>query len=200
MLEYIYSNNPEIWESVCVYCMSAVQPQHPDEVSLIGSLWDSSAAFHSECAQCQHSALTKPKPKTKDGTYSSLSPSLAHCFSILTHKHSTHKHTHTTISHQNASVSIHWSVLECWDESGSRNYCSLPKCLHPRLPSRIIGCIFPCYFHDFALQLLSNFSFDANMEMDNTETGLCESVTTVNSSYTCKVTNWGLWHQIKTDR
>lgn len=25
--------------------MSTVQPQHPDEVSLIGSLWDSSAAF-----------------------------------------------------------------------------------------------------------------------------------------------------------
>ncbi len=120
-------------------CMSAVQPQHPDEVSLIGSLWDSSAAFHSEPAHCQQSALTEPESKTKDGTCFSLS------FSFHTHTQaystfSTHKHT--TISHQNACVSFQWSVLECWDESGSHNYSGLPKCLHPRLPSKVIGCVF----------------------------------------------------------
>lgn len=116
--------------------MSVVQPQHPDEVSLIGSLWDSS--------HCQQSALTEPESKTKDGTSYFLSSCLVP--STLTQTH-TQKltftiHKPTTISHQNASVSFQWSVLECWDESGSHNLCNLAKCLHPRLPPRIIVCFF----------------------------------------------------------
>lgn len=93
---------------VCVrlYCMSAVQPQHPDEVSLIGSLWDSSAAFYSEPAYCQQSALTEPESKTKDGTYHSP-PSLSPLsLPTLTHTLTFSIHQHTTISHQNASVSL----------------------------------------------------------------------------------------------
>ncbi len=94
---------------MCVrVCVSAVQSQHPDEVSLIGSLWDSSAAFHSDPAQCQQSALTEPESKTKDGTCSPLSSSFAPSPHTDTHTFDIHKHT--TLSHQNASVRFQWTV------------------------------------------------------------------------------------------
>lgn len=74
-------------ECVCMFVGHVlVQPQHPDEVSLIGSLWDSSASFHSDPAHCQQSDLTEPESKTKDGTCYFL-PSA----STQTHNHQSSK-------------------------------------------------------------------------------------------------------------
>lgn len=98
-LLYLESSRKYPPTCVCgVYCMSAVQPQHPDEVSLIGSLWDSSAAFHSEPAHCQQSALTEPEPKTKDGT---CTTSVSLSLSLYTHTQAYIQYTQTH-NHQSA--------------------------------------------------------------------------------------------------
>lgn len=131
--------------------MSAMQPQHSDEVSLIGSLQYSSAAFHRDPAHCQQSALTETESKTKDGTSYFL-----YC-SLYTHTHKLPSTIHkpTTNSPQNASVSFQRGVFECWGEPGSHNYCNLAKCLQPHPPFRIIVCVY------------TYFLFDTNKEMDS---------------------------------
>lgn len=151
---------------VCLLDMTAVQPQHPDEVSLIGSLWDSSAAFHRAPAHCQQSALTGPK--TKDGTCYSPSSSFAPTPSSHTRTQAYIQYTHTRTNNHQSSKCICQLLVECWDESGSHNYCGLPKCLHPRLPSRIIGCIFlPAFPQTCAAVVVFFLSPTQNMETDS---------------------------------
>lgn len=108
-------------------------------MSLIGSLWDSSAAFHRDAA---HSALSADRAGFPNQRGARWSPPLF--FSLHSH---TFTHTHcklnlpthepTTTRHPNVSVSSHWIVLGNLELSqvipnnfNLQKFDSVPSCPH----------------------------------------------------------------------
>lgn len=145
-----------LWVCACV-CeksfVSTVQPQHPDEVSLIGSQWDSSAAFSQwiparrQQVGSDGAALSK---RAKDGRRCFLFSS-ALCFPFtphtckrvqaLTGRKQTNKQRKKKLVRVPANSRFSTAAfLNDRAESGTLGTTRKPSVCHPRI---IVACLLP---------------------------------------------------------